>query len=103
LARIVVMICTGLVMTGGATSMQVATENAGGDSGNWSASVKKDEESGKARGLKHLTKAVHKVTSNFVLFLCIPHGAGVAVSGRPTGRTLLAPMPSGRRRSAAGK
>ena len=90
---------TGLVMTGGATPMQVAADKAAVASGDWSALIRKggdddDEDS----GLRHTAEEVHEVVANLLLILAALHVAGVVVEGRAMRRNLVAPMLLGERR-----
>ena len=92
---LVVVIGTGLVMTGGATPMQVAEEQAAVDAGDWSVLVKDDADEGGGAG--DLVKEVHAVAANLILVLAFLHVAGVVVESRAMRRNLLAPMLAGLR------
>ena len=92
---LVVVIGTGLVMTGGATPMQVAEEQAAVDAGEWSVLVKDDADEGGGAG--DLVKEVHAVAANLILVLAFLHVAGVVVESRAMRRNLLAPMLAGLR------
>ncbi len=92
---------TGLVMTGGATPMQVAEEKAAVASGDWSALIKKsDGESSEAEdnSLRHTAEEVHEVVANLLLILAALHVIGVFVESRAMRRNLVAPMVLGQRR-----
>jgi cytochrome b len=92
---------TGLVMTGGATPMQVADEKAAVASGDWSALIKESEgESSEAEdtGLRHTAEEVHEVVANLLLILAALHVVGVFVEARAMRRNLVAPMVLGQRR-----
>lgn len=91
---------TGLVMTSGATPMQVAEEKAAVASGDWSALIKESEgeSSEEDSGLRHTAEEVHEVVANFLLILAALHVAGVFVEARAMRRNLVAPMVLGQRR-----
>lgn len=93
-ALLAVVIATGLVMTGGATPMQVAADQAAVDSGDWSALVREDgaDEKGSESGLKDVAEEVHGVAANLILVLALLHVAGVAVESRALRRNLVKPM-----------
>lgn len=96
-----VMIVTGLVMTGGATPMQVASDKAAVASGDWSALIKESEgeSSGDGdEGLGDLAEEAHEMASNLLLFLAVLHVAGVVLESRALRRSLVAPMLLGERR-----
>lgn len=99
-AALAVVVATGLVMTGGATPMQVAAEKAAVASGDWSALIKTGEgESPRAdKRLRHQAEEVHEVASNLLLILAALHVAGVIVESRAMRRNLVAPMLLGERR-----
>lgn len=91
---------TGLVMTSGATPMQVAAEKAAVASGDWSALIKESEgeSSDEDQGLRHTAEEVHEVVANLLLILAALHVAGVFVETRAMRRNLVAPMVLGQRR-----
>ena len=91
---------TGLMMTGGATPMQVAADQAAVASGDWSALIREsDGESPETdKRLRHTAEEVHEVASNLLLFLAALHVAGVFVEGRAMRRNLVKPMVLGDRR-----
>lgn len=91
---------TGLVMTGGATPMQVADEKAAVASGDWSALIRESEgeSSDEDNGLRHTAEEVHEVVANLLLLLAALHVAGVFVEARAMRRNLVAPMVLGQRR-----
>lgn len=91
---------TGLVMTGGATPMQVADEKAAVASGDWSALIRESdgESSDGDNSLRHTAEEVHEVVANLLLILAALHVAGVFVEARAMRRNLVAPMVLGTRR-----
>jgi cytochrome b len=96
-----VVIGTGLYLTGGATPMQVAADQAAVASGDWSALIKQsDGESSEDedKGLRHSVEEVHQVAANLLLFLAALHVAGVFVESRAMRRNLVRPMVLGDRR-----
>jgi cytochrome b len=95
------VIVTGLYLTGGATPMQVAADQAAVASGDWSALIKEsDGESSEDedKGLRHTAEEVHEVAANLLLFLAALHVAGVFVESRAMRRNLVKPMVLGDRR-----
>lgn len=100
-AALTVVIASGLVLTGGATPMQVAAEKAAVASGDWSALIRdSDGESSEDedKGLRHTAEEVHEVAANLLLFLAALHVAGVFVESRAMRRNLVKPMVLGDRR-----
>ncbi|MES2816500.1 MAG: cytochrome b/b6 domain-containing protein [Pseudomonadota bacterium] len=99
-ACLAVVTVTGLVMTGGATPMQVADEKAAVASGDWSALIKESdgESSDEENSLRHTAEEVHEVVANLLLILAALHVAGVFVEARAMRRNLVAPMVLGQRR-----
>jgi cytochrome b len=100
-AALAVVIASGLVLTGGATPMQVAADQAAVASGDWSALIKESdgESSGdEDKGLRHTAEEVHEVAANLLLFLAALHVAGVFVESRAMRRSLVKPMILGDRR-----
>lgn len=100
-ACLAVVTATGLIMTGGATPMQVADDKAAVASGDWSALIK--ESAGESfddedNGLRHTAEEVHEVVANLLLILAALHVAGVFVEARAMRRNLVAPMVLGQRR-----
>ena len=96
-----VVILTGLYLTGGATPMQVAADQAAVASGDWSALIKKsDGESSEDedKGLRNTAEEVHQVAANLLLVLAALHVAGVVVESRAMRRNLVKPMVLGDRR-----
>jgi len=94
-AALTVVIATGLVLTGGATPMQVADEKAAVASGDWSALIKEsDGESSddEDKSFRHTAEEVHEVAANLLLILAVLHVAGVFVESRAMRRNLVAPM-----------
>ena len=99
-AALAVVIASGLYMTGGATPMQVAADNAAVASGDWSALIKDNdgESSEEDKGLRHTAEEVHEVAANLLLFLAALHVAGVFLESRAMRRNLVKPMVLGDRR-----
>lgn len=100
-ATLAVLVVTGLVMTGGATPMQVADDTAAVASGDWSALIRETEgdSSGDTDdGLGDLAKEVHEMASNLLLLLAALHLAGVLLESRALKRNLVRPMVLGKRR-----
>jgi cytochrome b len=96
-ATLVAVILTGLVMTGGATPMQVAQDKAAVASGDWSALIKEGESSDEDdNALRHTAEEIHEVAANLLLLLAALHVAGVFVESRAMRRNLVAPMLFGR-------
>jgi cytochrome b len=92
-ATLATIILTGLVMTGGATPMQVARDKAAVASGDWSALVKEGESSDETdTSLRHTAEEVHEMAANLLLLLAVLHVAGVFVESRAMRRNLVAPM-----------
>ncbi|MDP3194815.1 cytochrome b/b6 domain-containing protein [Tabrizicola sp.] len=92
---------TGLVMTGGATPMQVADDKAAVASGDWSALIRESEGESSEDGdnsLRHTAEEVHEVVANLLLILAALHVVGVFVEARALRRSLVAPMVLGQRR-----
>jgi cytochrome b len=99
-AALLVVIGTGLFLTGGATPMQVAADQAAVASGDWSALIKNDggESSDEDKGRRKTVEGVHEVAANLLLFLAALHVAGVFVESRAMRRNLVKPMVLGDRR-----
>jgi cytochrome b len=98
-ATLAVVVTTGLVLTGGATPMQVAAEKAAVASGDWSVLIKVDESRDEATpSSRHLVEEIHEVAASLLLVLAALHVAGVLVEGRALRRNLVAPMLLGDRR-----
>jgi cytochrome b len=100
-ATLAVVTVTGLIMTGGATPMQVAAEKAAVASGDWSALIKDSEGESSERedeGLRHTAEEVHEVAANLLLLFAALHVAGVLVESRAMRRNLVKPMVLGDRR-----
>lgn len=85
------VIASGLVMTSGATPMQVAAEKAAVASGDWSALIR-DGDDDESPAFRKATNEVHEVAANLLLILAALHVAGVYVEGLMMRRSLLAPM-----------
>jgi cytochrome b len=101
-AALSVVIGTGLVMTSGATPMRIAADKAAVASGDWSALVKNDGESGgdTSSAFRKEAEDVHEIAANLLLILAALHVAGVFFEGRLMRRNLLAPMLLGSRTDA---
>ena len=93
-ATLSVVIVTGLILTGGATPMQVAEQKAAVASGDWSALIAEGdgESSDEDRGMRHTAEEVHEVAANLLLFLAALHVLGVVLESRAMRRNLVAPM-----------
>jgi cytochrome b len=96
-ATLAAVTVTGLIMTGGATPMQVAADKAAVASGDWSALIREDGGEGDSP-LKDAAEEVHEVAANLLLLLAALHVAGVFAESRAMRRNLLAPMLFGERR-----
>jgi cytochrome b len=93
-ASLAVVTVTGLVLTGGATPMQIANDQAAVASGDWSVLIKESDE-GEGEddsSLRHTAEEVHEMAANLLLLLAVLHVAGVFVEGRALRRNLVAPM-----------
>lgn len=91
-AALAVVIATGLVLTGGATPMQVAADKAAVASGDWSALVREGDKDTTDASYRKTAEEVHEVAANLLLILAALHVAGVFVESRAMRRNLLAPM-----------
>jgi cytochrome b len=103
-AMLAVVIATGLVMTGGASPMKIAEQQATLETGDWStlapASGEAENEA-EGEGDESWVGEVHEVAANLMLVLAVLHVAGVVVESRLMRRNLVAPMIAGSRRSPA--
>jgi cytochrome b len=97
-ACLAVVTVTGLILTSGATPMQVAEEKAAVASGDWSALIKDSEAESPDEGLRQTAEEVHEVVANLLLILAALHVAGVVLEARAMRRNLVAPMVLGQRR-----
>ena len=97
-ATLAVVTLTGLVMTGGATPMQVASDKAAVASGDWSALIREGGDDAGESPLGEAAEEVHEVAANLLLLLAALHVAGVFVESRAMRRNLVAPMLLGERR-----
>ena len=99
-ATLAVVIASGLYLTGGATPMQVAADQAAVASGDWSALIKEGggESANEDAGIRRKAGEVHSVAANLLLFLAALHVAGVALESRALRRNLVRPMVLGDRR-----
>ncbi|MFN3575657.1 MAG: cytochrome b/b6 domain-containing protein [Tabrizicola sp.] len=89
---------TGLVMTGGATPLQVASDQQAVASGDWSALI--EEGKGGSEGddaFGDAVEEVHDMAANLLLILAALHVAGVAIESRAMRRNLVAAMLTGKR------
>ncbi len=97
---LVVVVATGLVMTGAKSPAAIAEEKAAVAAGDWSALVNEaehaDDEGDNAFG--EVAEEVHGAAANLMLVLALIHVAGVAVESRAMGRNLVRPMVIGRGR-----
>lgn len=95
-ASLAVVTVTGLVLTGGATPMQIANDQAAVASGDWSALIKESDDGASdgedETGLRHTAEEVHQMAANLLLLLAVLHVGGVFVEGRALRRNLVAPM-----------
>jgi cytochrome b len=93
-ASLAVVTVTGLVLTGGATPMQIANDQAAVASGDWSVLIKESDEGegDDDSSLRHTAEEVHEMAANLLLLLAVLHVAGVFVEGRALRRNLVAPM-----------
>lgn len=93
-ATLAALMMTGLVMTGGATPMQIDDQRAAVAAGDWSVLVKEsdDDDSHKPGPWKKTAKEVHEVAGNLILFLVALHIAGVVLESRAMRRNLVKPM-----------
>lgn len=97
-ATLGVVTVTGLIVTGGATPMQVAVDKAAVASGDWSALIKDSEgEDDEDRAFGKAVEEVHEVAANLLLVLAALHLAGVFVESRALRRNLVAAMLTGPR------
>jgi cytochrome b len=90
------VIASGLVMTGGATPMQIASDKAAVASGDWSALAEKSDSSSEDTSLRHTAEEIHEVVANLMLLLAALHVAGIFIESRAMRRSLVAPMLLGR-------
>ena len=100
-AMLALVVATGLVMTGGATPMQVALDKAAVESGDWSVLIKESdgESSGEdEEGFRDGAEEVHEVAANLLLFFAALHVGAVLLESRALRRSLVAPMLLGERR-----
>ena len=97
-ACLVVLVATGLVMTGGKSPVTIAEEKTAVAEGDWSVLVQDDEASHDedSSDIADLAEEIHEVAANLVLFLVLLHVAGIAVESRVLRRNLVRPMLFGR-------
>jgi cytochrome b len=102
-ASLSVVIVTGLVMTGAATPMEVARQNAAVDAGDWSVLVTEGAggDDGSDEGSSDFAQEIHEVAANLMLFLALLHVAGVVLESRAMRRNLVRPMLLGAARHKA--
>ena len=93
-ATLAALMISGLVITGGATPMQVDDQRAAVAAGDWSVLVTDDDDGGEtaARPLKKAAKEVHEIAGNLILFLVALHIAGIVVESRALRRNLVKTM-----------
>ncbi|WP_428337037.1 cytochrome b/b6 domain-containing protein [Paenirhodobacter sp.] len=99
-ALIAITCATGLIMTKGATPMQVAAEKAAVASGDWStlaAQSDAGDDGAEAEGDGNIVQEVHDVAANLILILALVHVGGVVLESRALGRNLVRPMLTGDR------
>jgi cytochrome b len=89
---LLVVISSGLVLTGGATPMKVAADKAAVASGDWSALIPAGDSGSGDTALRHTAGEIHEVAANLLLILAVLHVAGVALESRLLRRSLVAPM-----------
>lgn len=90
-AMLALVSITGLVMTGGASPVRLAQEQAAVAAGDWSVLVQEGE-AGEDEGGSEWAEEVHEVAANLVVILALIHVAGVALESRALGRNLVRPM-----------
>ncbi|WP_062561374.1 cytochrome b/b6 domain-containing protein [Paracoccus aminovorans] len=95
---LIVVIATGLVMTGGKTPITIAEERAAVAAGDWSVLVKDDAAGDDRPQDTKLVEEVHEIAANLLLFLAVLHVLGVAAESRALGRNLVRPMIRGKDR-----
>ncbi|MCB2129483.1 MAG: cytochrome b/b6 domain-containing protein [Rhodobacteraceae bacterium] len=94
------VILSGLILTGGATPMEVARQNAAVAAGDWAAiaaNSASDEEQALSRGERHLVGLVHETGGNLLLILAVLHVGGVLAESVALRRNLIRPMVAGNR------
>ena len=93
-ATLAALMVSGLVLTGGATPMQIDGQRAAVAAGDWSVLVLEgdDDDTHKPGPWKKTAKEVHEVASNLILFLVALHIAGVVLESRALRRNLVKPM-----------
>jgi cytochrome b len=97
-ATLAVVTVTGLIVTGGATPMQVASDKAAVASGDWSALIRDSEgESDDDLSFGKAAEEVHEVAANLLHVLAALHLAGVFLESRALRRNLVAAMLAGPR------
>jgi cytochrome b len=104
-AMLAVVIATGLVMTGGASPMKIAEQQAILSDGDWSTLAPDSEGAeNEAEGDEDggWIKEVHEVAANLMLVLAVLHVAGVVIESRLMRRNLVAPMIAGSRKPRPG-
>lgn len=97
-ATLAAVTLTGLVMTGGATPMQVASAQQVVASGDWSALIEQGEGgSDTDLAFGEGVEEVHEVAANLLLILAALHVVGVALESRAMRRNLVSAMLTGKR------
>ncbi len=90
-ASLTVVAITGLVMTGGASPVRVAQQQAAVAAGDWSVLLAEGDDMGSDKG-GHWAGALHEIAANLVVALALIHVAGVTLESRALGRNLVRPM-----------
>jgi cytochrome b len=90
-AMLALVSITGLVMTGGASPVRLAQQQAAVETGDWSVLVQ-DMDAGEDKGGSEWAEEVHEVAANLAVILAFIHVAGVALESRALGRNILRPM-----------
>jgi cytochrome b len=91
-AMLAVVSITGLVMTGGASPVRLAQQQAVVETGDWSTLAQEGEAGDDDEGGEGWASEVHEVAANLVVILALIHVAGVALESRALGRNILRPM-----------
>lgn len=91
---------TGLVVTGGATPMQVARDTAAVASGDWSALIRhsEDDSDNGESAFAEAAEEVHEVAATLLLLLAALHVAGVVLESRALRPTVVAATLAGKQR-----
>jgi len=101
---LIVVIGTGLLLTGAASPMAVAAQDAVANSGDWSTLGQIDGAwFTLSRETAHLVKEVHEVFANLMLILAFVHVGGVILESRLMRRNLVRAMLAGDRKQDTGR